>query len=162
MLKKIIRGSLFLFILGLLFFIGCKTSGDSAQFTLTVSVGEGITGIPTTGTFNYAEGDVVNYNYTVQAGYENLEVKVLLEGTGIDTTPPVVNVLRPNGGERLVAGCTQEIEWSASDEGGVSSVTLYYSADGGSNWTNIAAGLDNTGSYPWTVPDAPSFPSRSS
>lgn len=76
MSKKMIQGLFFLFVLSLLFFIGCKTSEDTAQYSLIVSVGEGINGTPVSGSFNYTEGDVVTYNYSVQAGYENLEVKV--------------------------------------------------------------------------------------
>ncbi len=66
----------FLFVLGLLFFTGCKTSENAFQYTLTVTVGEGINGAPATGSFSHADGDVVTYNYSLQAGYENLEVKV--------------------------------------------------------------------------------------
>jgi hypothetical protein len=76
MTKKMLRGLCFLFAFCLLFFINCKTGEDAAQYTLIVSLGEGITGTPATGSFSYAEGDVVSYSYTVQAGYENLEVKL--------------------------------------------------------------------------------------
>jgi hypothetical protein len=73
-----------------------------------------------------------------------------------DTSPPTVTLLSPNGGEVWKTGSEQTIEWSASDNVGVTSVSLYYSTDGGSTWQEIATGLGNTGTYLWTVPYDPS------
>ncbi len=73
-----------------------------------------------------------------------------------DTTPPVVAVGAPNGGEDWKAGSAQAITWTASDDVGVTAVDLAYSTDGGASFPNsIATGLANSGSYLWTVPDAP-------
>jgi hypothetical protein len=46
------------------------------KYDLTVTVGEGVTGNPATGTTSYKKGDTVNYNYTAQSGYTDLTVKV--------------------------------------------------------------------------------------
>ncbi|MBN3033281.1 MAG: hypothetical protein JW873_04220 [Candidatus Saganbacteria bacterium] len=73
----------------------------------------------------------------------------------IDSTPPVVTVSQPNGGESLTGGGTYEVRWvNATDECGLAAnpITLRYSQDGGYNWTPIAAGEANDGSYIWTVP----------
>jgi hypothetical protein len=68
--------------MGLLFFGGCKTSEDAAnQYTLTVTVAQGVSGTPAAGSTGHAEGDVINYNYALQAGYENLVVK--LDGAAV-------------------------------------------------------------------------------
>jgi beta-lactamase superfamily II metal-dependent hydrolase len=73
-----------------------------------------------------------------------------------DTTPPLVALTAPDGGEAWVAGSTHTITWTASDDRGVAAVDLAYSTDGGLTFPNpIATGLANSGSYPWTVPDAP-------
>ena len=72
----VLQGVIFLCVLGLLFFTGCKTSEEASQFTLTVTVAEGVSGTPATGSHGYSEGDVVTYNYSLQAEYENLEVKL--------------------------------------------------------------------------------------
>lgn len=53
-------------------------------------------------------------------------------------------------------GSTQTITWTATDDMAVTSVSLFYSTDGGVNWTTIVSGLSNSGSYSWTVPNAPS------
>ncbi len=49
--------------------------------TLTVNLGEGTAGEPATGTYEYKKGEVVNYNYQLQAGYSQLSV--LLDGTAV-------------------------------------------------------------------------------
>jgi len=72
-----------------------------------------------------------------------------------DSTPPYVRVIKPSGGENLTAGEFYTIEWSAyDDESGVSRVDIYYSTDGGVNYTLIADNLLNTGEYQWIVPQA--------
>jgi beta-lactamase superfamily II metal-dependent hydrolase len=74
-----------------------------------------------------------------------------------DTTPPVVAVVQPNGGDSWGAGSVQDITWTASDDVGVTGVDLSYSADGaGGPFTTIAIGESNDGTYAWTVPNDPS------
>jgi len=73
MLKKVFFILCLVVCVGVLFFPGCKTA-DPANYTLTVSVGDGISGTPATGSYSYVENDVVNYSYTAQAGYGNLAV----------------------------------------------------------------------------------------
>jgi hypothetical protein len=51
--------------------------------TLNVTVGEGVNGSPASGTTTYKKGAAVNYNYTLQAGYTNLLVK--LDGNDVAT-----------------------------------------------------------------------------
>jgi hypothetical protein len=69
---------------------------------------------------------------------------------------PSVTLGSPNGGENWLVGSVQDITWTATDNTGVTSVSLFYSTDGGVNWERIDEGLGNSGSYPWTIPDAPS------
>jgi len=68
----------------------------------------------------------------------------------IDTTPPQVTVIFPNGGEVLNGEIM--IQWSASDDqtmdlDGV--ILLEYSADNGASWNEIASQQNNTGYYLW-------------
>ncbi|MFM7232842.1 MAG: FlgD immunoglobulin-like domain containing protein [bacterium] len=73
-----------------------------------------------------------------------------------DVTAPAVTLLAPNGGEDWKAGSVRTVSWSATDAVGVTAVDLAWSADGGATWANgIATGLGNSGTYLWTVPDAP-------
>ncbi|MCK4836390.1 MAG: hypothetical protein KAT17_07125 [Candidatus Aminicenantes bacterium] len=53
------------------------TAGEPAvEYTLTVTVGTGISGVPTPGTYTYEENQIVSYSYTLETGYENLEVNL--------------------------------------------------------------------------------------
>ncbi|MEP7027682.1 MAG: Calx-beta domain-containing protein, partial [Candidatus Eisenbacteria bacterium] len=69
-----------------------------------------------------------------------------------DVTPPVAQVLYPNGGETIIEGSIVNLLWSATDNVVVVGVNLSYSVDDGANYTPIASALANTGSYAWTVP----------
>ncbi|MCX8202840.1 MAG: Ig-like domain-containing protein [Nitrososphaeria archaeon] len=69
----------------------------------------------------------------------------------VDTTPPSIRVITPNGGESIRRGTTYTIRWSASDAGGIQSVQVYYSGDGGANWQLIASLNGNPGFYRWSV-----------
>ncbi len=77
-------------IISLFFFsmaIGCIINEDSgnsdnnSQYTLTVSLGSGVSGYPSTGSYNYADGSTANYAYSLETGYSNL--RVLLDGTNV-------------------------------------------------------------------------------
>jgi len=77
-------------------------------------------------------------------------------------TPPTVTLSAPNGGESWTAGTTEAITWSASDteDGSNLNMELEYSTNGGGSWTLITQGLSNTGTFPWSVPDAVSTQAR--
>jgi len=67
---------------------------------------------------------------------------------------PAVAVKAPNGGETWEAGSNHTITWSAIDDvtpTGSLVINLYYSSDGGTNWTSIATNETNDGGYLWTV-----------
>ena len=72
-------------------------------------------------------------------------------------TTPTVTLNTPNGGETWTVGTGQNITWVASGGTGSLSASLYYSTTGlTGTYTQIATGLQNTGSYTWTVPNTPS------
>jgi agmatine deiminase len=68
---------------------------------------------------------------------------------------PSACVIWPEGGEILAAGSLRTIEWVATDTDNatIPQVDVYYSLDGGTNWELITT-TTNTGSCPWTVPNA--------
>jgi hypothetical protein len=73
--------------------------------------------------------------------------------TAPDLTPPVVTVVRPNGGEVFYVGSEDTIRWIATDDVGVDSVSIYYSTDGGASFPHtIATGEVNDSTYLWAVP----------
>ncbi|HEY2954460.1 MAG TPA: putative Ig domain-containing protein, partial [Candidatus Eisenbacteria bacterium] len=79
----------------------------------------------------------------------------------IDNTPPVVTVTSPNGGEVVTVDSTHVITWTATDNVAVGTVDLAYSTDGGASYPHvIAAGLPDSVSYAWAVPNTPSTTAR--
>jgi hypothetical protein len=71
------------------------------NYTLTVTVGEGVTGTPVTGTSTNEKGTAVIYNYTLQSGYNNLSVT--LDGAAVDASGTVTM----NANHALVASATK-------------------------------------------------------
>ncbi|MDZ7392011.1 MAG: dockerin type I domain-containing protein, partial [candidate division KSB1 bacterium] len=53
------------------------------------------------------------------------------------------------GGETWIVNTQRQITWSATSV--ITNVRLWYSMNGGANWTEITT-APNTGSYTWTVP----------
>lgn len=65
------------FIVGFLIHPGCKIVEEVEapnQYTLLVKHGDGVSGVPADGTYNYNENQTVTYSYTATAGYEGLDV----------------------------------------------------------------------------------------
>jgi hypothetical protein len=60
--------------IGLMTHTGCKKSQDTVEYTLSVTVNEGVTGTPQTGDYLQALDDQVDYSYTLSEGYTNLVV----------------------------------------------------------------------------------------
>ncbi len=91
------------------------------------------------------------------SGVTNLNdiLPYLVPATGVDNTPPNVTLVRPNGGEVLTANSLTNVQWTASDASGVAGVDIYLSIDNGTNYSPIAKGLANTGSYAWFPANRP-------
>ncbi|MFN8535244.1 MAG: DNRLRE domain-containing protein [Dehalococcoidia bacterium] len=63
----------------------------------------------------------------------------------VSASAPQVQVLSPNGGERVSAGGTFTVTWTATDaDGGALSAIVQYSRDGGATWQALEADLTET------------------
>ncbi len=60
----------------------------------------------------------------------------------------------PAGNETLTGGATYTITWVSA--GSQSTVNIQFSSNNGSSWSNVASGVENNGSYLWTVPSVSS------
>lgn len=61
---------------------------------------------------------------------------------------PSVRILRPNGGEQFFVGDVINVTWTAAD---VTTVTLSYSSNGGTTWTQFAGPMNaSLGAFAWT------------
>ena len=92
------------FIILLLMIPGCKTTEDTVQYTLTVSVGEGVNGNPASGTYTYNANDMVNYGYSLKSGYGDLSVT--LDGAPVSES----GVITITGNHVLSATATKLID----------------------------------------------------
>jgi len=71
-----------------------------------------------------------------------------------DTKPPVVTVIKPNGGEAYYYADPLLVKWDASDDSfGAAPVTVSVSADGGINYNIVASGLPDTDSAYVSAPE---------
>jgi len=66
--------------------------------------------------------------------------------------PPFVTVNSPDGGENRKAGSSVVIGWTATDNVGVTSIDIAYSADSGATYQTIATGISGSETYNWTIP----------
>lgn len=71
-----------------------------------------------------------------------------------DLEPPIVAVVYPNGGEILEAGDTIRVDWTASDNRRVDSVSVYFSPDAGATYELLAGGYPADSSFAWILPTA--------
>jgi len=72
-----------------------------------------------------------------------------------DTTPPVVTVLTPAGGENFDAMTVQSVTWTATDASGIDFVNIDHSDDGGVTFKPVGTREPNDGSFDWFVPNRP-------
>ena len=70
--------------------------------------------------------------------------------TGV--SPPAITITSPNGGEDWMKTKAYPITWEAMGNLNDTSVSIAYSTDNGTSWTNIATRQPDTGFYKWTVP----------
>ena len=84
--------------------------------------------------------------------FDNISVTPIVP----DTIPPTVTVDIPDGGEVWTVGETHQIQWTAEDDMGIRSDSVFYSIDNGFNWIFIVAHTGDPQSCNWTIPDTPS------
>ena len=63
-------------------------------------------------------------------------------------------ITAPQGGSVLNAGTVCTVRWETPAEVSCQWVALLFSLDDGTNWTLVASGIPNSGSYDWMVPAA--------
>jgi len=70
-----------------------------------------------------------------------------------DVDHPEITIDQPDGGEEWFETTTQDILWE-TEEGDetIEYIDLWYSTDGGDEWTTIEKDLGDTGEYGWTIP----------
>ncbi|HVP35687.1 MAG TPA: cohesin domain-containing protein [Terriglobales bacterium] len=78
---------------------------------------------------------------------------------GLGSAPtPTITVTSPNGGENWIVGSSHNITWTTSNYN--ANVKIEYSTNAGSTWSTVIASTSNTGTYSWTIPNAPTTQAR--
>lgn len=78
--------------------------------------------------------------------------KFTIKYVQLETTPPVVKVLSPNGGEEFIYGSDINVTWEASDNDGVSSQKIYLTDDDGGSWKFLDSLGKDERSYTFKAP----------
>lgn len=80
--------------------------------------------------------------------------------TTVDTTPPLVTVTSPDGGEAWTGRSEQTVTWTATDASGIASIDIFYRDGESEPWKPIAMDIANSGSFTWFVHHTPSADAR--
>ena len=108
----------------------------------------GLTGLTGGATYHYRVTSVDPSGNSASSGILSFQAV-------LDTTPPVVSLVRPNGGERVFTGTPYVIHWNATDTVGVTAVDVEFSSNGGAVFAPIAecSALPGTAqTCTWTSP----------
>lgn len=141
------------------------SSGNISQVKIEYSINNGSTWnlivatAPNTGSYAW------NIPGDIESNSARVRISDASDGTPSDQSNGAFTIVggsltlfSPNGGELLTGGDVHTITWSSA--GAIPFVKLEYSLDGGISWTLIEAGIANTGSHEWTVPDIASTNAR--
>jgi len=100
-------------------------------------------------------------NYGGIVNIPGIEVEpYLTPSDSSDTTPPVVTVHSPDGGEVAAAESYFPISFTATDESGIAYLDIYLSEDGGNESHPVASSVPPGGGYSWFVPNRPGTENR--
>jgi hypothetical protein len=124
--------------------------GASGEFTIRI-LGGNITGDGVPGNSDTTDQDFALVVYNAQDGGSGGGGG---GGGGPVDTPPTVNLKYPNGGEKLTVGNIVRIIWDATDDKGIQSQRVDFSADG-STFNTIGAVDGKARSFDWHIPAVP-------
>jgi len=109
-------------------------------------------------------GDTLAYAWTIpNTPSDSCLVMITDTATGLtsDTSDalfsisptPYITVTAPNGGEEWYIDSTYNITWNSGFTTG--DVSIEYSTDSGTSWSDIITSMPDTGVYPWQIPNTP-------
>ncbi len=108
--------------------------------------------LPNTGSFNWTihqdSGNTVRLRITE---HNNPSVEKQVYGYSMSTSPQVLTMVYPNGGEVFTEGDSVNIQWSRSSNLNGVGLEILYSLDSGLTWNFIQDNLLGN-SYPWVAP----------
>jgi|GEM_PF-994669 len=119
------------------------------KYTLTVTVGEGVTGTPAAGATTNEKGTVINYNYSLQSGYNDLAVT--LDGAPVAASGTVTmnanHTLEAKATKTFILTVTRGEHVTGSPVSGTYThargSNVAYSYSPASGYSNLEVKLDN-------------------
>ena len=110
-----------------------------------------IASVPDTGIYSWTIPEVFSSNCLVRVSDTDEDPSDISNSSFTISEVPSITIGAPNGGEELVTDSTYNITWVSN--GTTGEIKIEYSADNGTNWTEIVASMPDTGIYSWIVPD---------
>jgi len=86
------------------------------------------------------------------AGYSGGWSNLVADCTSGDEIDPVVQVVHPTGAQRFYVGNTLGIEWIATDNDAVDSVSIWLSVNAGADYTLLFSNQPNDSLCEWQIP----------
>jgi tetratricopeptide (TPR) repeat protein len=74
----------------LVYFLLIKKAAPRKQYTLTVTIGNGVLGSPDSGIYTYKEGQIVSYDYSLEIDYIIYDLIVKLDGEVVSSSGNIV------------------------------------------------------------------------
>jgi hypothetical protein len=143
---------------GTIYTISWSSTGSISNVIIEYSTNNGsswatINNIPNTGSYNWLV-PMVNSNqcFVRVSDASHPAICDISDNTFEITITKTITISSPNGGESLISGGEQLIQWS--NTGTISGILIEYSVNNGLNWFPVApANIGNSGSYEWLVPN---------
>jgi hypothetical protein len=114
----------------------------------------------TTAYFTLSLQDEFGYSAIIQSAefyigfLDPISITGEINGFTLDSKPPSVTVISPNGGESYSVDETLTVLWSANDEElENNAISILLSTDGGNNFDQLQGNIENTGTILIEIPD---------
>jgi N-acetylneuraminic acid mutarotase len=105
------------------------------------------------GTFAIAAEGAAVLSVWIADAAGNISTRVDTTSVTYDHTAPTLSISAPTG-TPLAGGSSVNVTWTAADTAfGATPIKVEYTTDSGTTYTVANAGVSNTGTYAWTVPN---------
>jgi hypothetical protein len=141
-------------ISGRKYYLTWRTKGTFSQANLWYSIDGGLewitiaTNITNNGYYEWLLPEVVSKLTQIKIANSG-QPEVFARSDTFTISAPILEITSPPLGAVWCATRKYYISWNCL--GGISYVNLYYSLNGGSEWSQIVANQQNQGNYEWTI-----------
>jgi len=143
------------FISGRKYYLTWRTKGSFSNADLWYSLDGGqnwnviATNIQNNGYYEWSLPEVISNDARIKVA-NSAQSSVFSISDPFIISPPILEITSPTLGVVWYQNHKYYITWNQF--GTISQINLFYSLDGGTSWTQIAANQQNQGNYEWTIP----------